>query len=124
MNKFTARMREKRLTPSIQESGLVYRSEIADIQSYQLTKFNRLWADFQKNVPYYQKLVQSGSVPPEIRCWNDFAKIPILSRSSIQEDVEKYIDHLQEIVGWSTTGGSTEPFSGAIRIIGEPFGDA
>ena len=107
MKTIPARIREKRLAPSIQEFGLVYKSGIADVQSYQLDKFNRLWTNIQRNIPYYQELVQSGFVPTEVRNWHDFAKFPIQTRASIQEDVTRFIDHSQEIAGWSVTGGST-----------------
>ena len=107
MNTVTGRLREKRLAPLIRERSRAYESVAADIQSYQLTVLNRLWANIQVEVPYYKKLLQSGTVPTEITCWDDFASFPILTRSSLQEDAAGYVDRSQKIVGWSVTGGST-----------------
>jgi phenylacetate-CoA ligase len=66
-----------------------------------------LWTDIQRNVSHYKRLVQSEGAPTEVKCWNDFVNIPILTRSLLQDDVNKYIDHTKKIIGWSTTGGST-----------------
>lgn len=107
MKPLVARIRQKRLAPVIQASKLVYQSATDSIQGYQLETFGGLWADIQRNVPHYQGLVQSGAAPAEIRDWDDFARLPILTRSSIQNDVARLIDRSQKIVGWSTTGGST-----------------
>ena len=101
-------IREKQLNPVIQNRGLVYESEIRNnVQNYQLAKFNRLWADIQRHIPYYQGMVRDGIVRGEINSWEDFTRFPILSRISIQKDVTKYIDHSHRIAGWSVTGGST-----------------
>lgn len=107
MKTITAKVREYKLNPILQNHKLVYETHCFNICNYQLSKFNRLWTDLQRNIPYYQQLVQNGSVPAEIICWDDFANFPNLTRASIQEDVTKFIDYSQEIAGWATTGGST-----------------
>jgi phenylacetate-CoA ligase len=100
-------IREKKLIPVLRDCSHIYKAGIVDIQSYQLNKFNRLWSDIQKNVPYYQDLVRSGAVPTTINSWDNFTKIPVLTRSAIQENDTRFIDLSQKLVGWSTTGGST-----------------
>ncbi len=107
MKTIAAKIREKQLAPYIENINLIYRSGIIDIQGYQLTKFNQLWTDIQKNVPYYRELVRAGLAPTEVKCWDDFSRFPILTRASIQKDNTNYIDHSHEIAGWSVTGGST-----------------
>lgn len=107
MKTLPSRIREQRLAPAIRNHARVYEAGIADIQSYQLTRFNDLWVDIQRNIPFYRKLVQDGIVPTEIKHWGDFACFPILTRASVQEDTNQYIDPTGVIAGWTTTGGST-----------------
>lgn len=107
MKTIPARIRERRLSQAIREHGFVYQSGVADIQSHQLRKFNRLWVDIQRNVPYFRELVQGSTLPSTITDWDDFARLPCLTRPSFQVDATKFIDPSQNIVGWSTTGGST-----------------
>lgn len=107
MKTIVAKVREKRLAPIIQNHAHIYESEITDIQGYQLTKFNVLWLNIQRNIPFYKRLVEKSIVPHEIKGWDDFACFPVLTRESIQNDHTQYIDPSREIVGWTTTGGST-----------------
>jgi phenylacetate-coenzyme A ligase PaaK-like adenylate-forming protein len=102
-----AKIRKSQLRSSVEACGRIYRSEVADIQGYQLEKLNALWHDIQRNVPYYRELVRSNFLPSELQGWTDFEKFPVLTRTSLQEDATRYIDTSQKIVGWTTTGGST-----------------
>jgi len=107
MKTIAARIREQQLAPAVQAARSVYESGITDIQSYQLAKFNTLWADIQRKVPHYQHLVQAGTVPATVTHWDDLARFPVLTRAAIQDDVARYTDPTHEIGGWAVTGGST-----------------
>lgn len=107
MKTIASRIREKQFAPIIRDSNIVYQSEIANIEEYQLIKFNQLWIEIQKNIQYYHELVSTGAIPMEIKCWDDFANFPVLTRETIQKGVENYIDPSHKITGWSVTGGST-----------------
>lgn len=112
MRTISARIREELLDPLVEKSRLIYDAPNADIPRHQLNRFNALWFWIQRNVPYYRDLVQDGIVPSEINSVDDFERLPILTRTAMQEDVKRYIDNSHKITKWSTTGGSTgTPFS-------------
>lgn len=81
--------------------------KVEDISHYQLTQFNNLWLDIQKNVPYYKEQVERGILPNKITSFTDFAKLPIVSRDFVSENMNDFTDSSKEPDSWGSTGGST-----------------
>ena len=101
-------IRDWQLRSVVRNAGRVY-SDFAPekIPSYQLEKFNQLWVGIRRQVPFYRKLVAEGFAPSEGLTWEDFVRLPKLSRIEIQRDVSPYLDDTKPIANWSVTGGST-----------------
>lgn len=96
------------MRPKVNEQIQFYNStEISEISDYQLTKFNKLWQNIQKNVPYYRQLIAKGEIPTTIKSWEDFNQLPIVDRAFVKKNIEEFTDNTREPDSWVTTGGST-----------------
>jgi len=51
----------------------------------QLRLLQDVWRDCVVDVPYYERLVRDGRAPREIRGWDDFHAIPVLTRAILQK---------------------------------------
>lgn len=96
------------MEPKLNEKIIFYSNmDIKDISDYQLSKFNEIWQQIQKKVPYYQQLVYKNEVPINIKNWDDFNRIPIINRSFAKKNINLLSDQSRAPDSWVTTGGST-----------------
>ncbi len=67
-----------------------------------------------KNVPYYRETWKNADIHPEdIRTWNDFESLPMLTRTLIQENSQKLISRERDSVplhSGMTSGSTSIPF--------------
>jgi len=103
-----AYLRNKKMKPKVTEELNFYNSyEEHEIIKYQLKKFNSRWKNIQKEIPYYQELVNKGIVPKSIESASDFQQIPILDRPFARNNIDKLINTRKSPDSWVSTGGST-----------------
>jgi len=80
------------------------------IREYQFSKLKRLLDHACLHVPYYQKLfAQIGATTKDIKNFEDFKKIPILTKDTIRQNFNSLIAtniSKQELIA-NSTGGST-----------------
>src|SRR5699024_1015606 len=101
-------IRERSMKPKVNNELDFYNNIGVDkISEYQLDKFNQLWQSIQTNVSYYNKLATRNNVPREIRNFEDFKELPIVDRSYVRENIEKFTDDSKQPDSLITTGGST-----------------
>lgn len=108
MDRLASRIREMLLALRIDEVRELHQSvDVEDIQRYQLAKIDSLWWSIQRHVPYYSELRDRGILPSRISSWDDFKRLPILTRQAIQEETASRIDRSRPISWFAVTGGST-----------------
>lgn len=101
-------LRDKKIKPLLSTEKKLYNGKNNQkISKYQLNKFNKLWKEIQKNVPYYNKLVKTSELPKKIKKWEDFMELPIGDRSFMRENVKEFSDTKKKPDRWINTGGST-----------------
>ena len=80
------------------------------LEEYQLSQLSKLLEHAYKNVPYYRRVFdERGLKPKDIQDFNDFRKLPFLTREIIGDNLDdlkarNYSPHKFEYV---TTSGST-----------------
>jgi phenylacetate-CoA ligase len=85
------------------------------IREYQFNKLKKLLNHSYENVPYYRRIFEEiGAEPKDIRNFNDFKRIPILTKEIIRNDFNRLIaknisEH--ELIPNSTGGSTGEPLS-------------
>lgn len=100
--------RAKKTKRLVKKEAKVYNGMANEKKSeYQLKKFNNLWKKTYKDIPYYNKLVESNKLPKTINTWEDFSKLPIIDRTYIRENISKFINETKKADRWLSTGGST-----------------
>lgn len=105
---FLSFIRDKKIKPIISTERKLYNGTKGDKKAdYQLKKFNKLWANIQKNVPYYRNLVKQNTLPKKIKTWEDFSLLPIADRSYMKMNVKEFSDTSRKPDKWISTGGST-----------------
>jgi len=67
----------------------------------------RSWADAVADIPYYASLAASGAAPAEIHTWDDFQRIPPLTRQVLQHRPAEFIRRSGPPASLMTTAGST-----------------
>lgn len=103
-----AKIRNQRIKPKVKKLKSIYKNtEKEKINDYQIVQFNKLWQDIQKNISYYNELVEKEIVPKKISTYDDFLQIPILDRVEARKNIEYYSDRTKSADSWVTTGGST-----------------
>jgi phenylacetate-CoA ligase len=77
------------------------------LRDYQWRRLRDLLEHAWQNVPYYRQNL--GAEPGDIRDWDDFRRLPTLSKHDLQEHGERLIatDVAPERRAYATTGGST-----------------
>jgi len=78
-----------------------------EIAALQLQKVAAAWEDCVKDIPYYQKLVASGSAPKAIRSWDEFRQIPILEKAYFRKNQADFIRVSGPPHHFMQTAGST-----------------
>lgn len=79
----------------------------ADLPYIQLQKIKEVWYDAVSDIPYYGRLVAEGLAPAKISSWEDFFRIPELTREILQDQKEEFIRRSGPPDLWRMTGGST-----------------
>lgn len=83
------------------------------IREYQLGKLKRLLNHAYLHVPYYRKLFrETGMAPADVRSFQDFKQIPILTKNIIRENINSLIAtnmSKEELLPNSTGGSTGEP---------------
>jgi phenylacetate-coenzyme A ligase PaaK-like adenylate-forming protein len=67
----------------------------------------RSWTDAVADVPYYASLVAAGEAPAHIATWDDFRRIPPLTREILQRRQAEFIRRSAPPPSTVTTAGST-----------------
>jgi phenylacetate-CoA ligase len=76
-------------------------------QSRQLAVLQHVWADACADLPHYRNLVAKDRAPKQLRSWDDVRSIPILTRSTLQEQPDQFIRRSRPPLNSMTTAGST-----------------
>ncbi len=78
------------------------------IRHWQLAKLNTQWPSICRHVPYFRQLQQDHQIPDRFDDWHAFQEtVPILDRSTIQNESARLHNQTQSATQWRTTGGST-----------------
>ncbi|MEQ1841602.1 MAG: hypothetical protein ABL994_14435, partial [Verrucomicrobiales bacterium] len=78
-----------------------------EIPNLQLDLIAKAWADAISDIPYYEDLVAKGISPAAIDTWEDFHRIPILTRQVIQSRPDDFIRRSRPPDSFMKTAGST-----------------
>jgi phenylacetate-CoA ligase len=81
-----------------------------ELNDYQWTKVQNLLNHVFDNVPYYKELLNSmGANPGDFKKWDDFKKIPLLTKDIVRERQKDFIPRNinYKKLKYYTTGGST-----------------
>lgn len=74
---------------------------------HQLDAVARSWADATREIPYYAELVTSGRAPKEIRSWEEFRQVPVLTRQALQDRPDAFLRRSGPPDSFMKTAGST-----------------
>jgi len=72
-----------------------------------ITGVRTSWADAVSEIPYYSSLVASGQAPSQIENWDDFLRIPPLTREILQRRRSEFTRRTGPPPSLVTTAGST-----------------
>ncbi len=78
-----------------------------EIEEIQLQRLQEVWKDCVVDVPYYRDLVKNKMAPSQILSWEDFQKIPELTRNILQERPHDFVRISSSPDLMRMTGGST-----------------
>lgn len=78
-----------------------------DIPRLQLDLIAKAWTDAITDIPYYEGLVADGVSPSEISTWDDFHRIPVLTRQVLQSRPDDFIRKSRPPDSFMKTAGST-----------------
>ncbi|MFC1712121.1 phenylacetate--CoA ligase family protein [Candidatus Poribacteria bacterium] len=91
----------------LSESQWFSTQELLNLQEEKTLKF----IEYAYNhIPYYRELFQQNDlVPSDIRCLNDIRKIPILTKETVRQDLERLFseDFGKKDLIWAHTSGTT-----------------
>jgi phenylacetate-CoA ligase len=83
------------------------RASPADIPRLQMELIAKAWAEAITDIPYYEDLVVKGISPRSIRNWEDFRRIPVLTRQALQSSPDDFIRRSRQPDSFMKTAGST-----------------
>jgi phenylacetate-CoA ligase len=93
---------------------------------HQLACVKKIWADVITDIPYYSDLVAAGEAPAAINTWDDFRRIPVLTRQHLQSKPELFFRRSRRPQGFVMTAGSTgvplclgadQPYRDLMRVV-------
>jgi len=96
-----------RMMAEAQTNQYLSRDALRDIQFKKLTD---LLDHTYNTVPFYKKsFKQAGVTPEDIRTWDDYKKVPILTKNQIRDDPDQFLSTLppSAMVSKISTSGST-----------------
>jgi len=97
----------------LQRSAL-YRSIFSreEIETFQCDRFNQIWEDAYKNIPFYGKWKTDHDLPGAIRSLSELSKWPVITKKEFQTSTGMLSRHGVKPAGQFLTGGSTgEPLA-------------
>lgn len=74
---------------------------------WQLDTLRKSWADATVEIPYYAELVASGRAPQDIRSWDEFRQLPVLTRQALQDQPDAFLRRSRPPDSFMKTAGST-----------------
>jgi len=78
------------------------------IEEYQLARINDMWKAARTNVPYYQNLSNSHSLPRQFASLGEFSqRMPLLEKSVLRGDRSQMVSTNPGKGSWYRTGGTT-----------------
>ena len=80
-----------------------------DIQEYQVSRFNEIWSNAYKNIPFYKNWKDKYELPDVIENISDIKNFPVLTKKDIQDNYELIISHLPRCKTVSTGGSTGKP---------------
>ena len=90
------------------QDGYDSKMDSTSVATWQLERFNALWSEWRKYVPYYSALVEEFRLPVKFRSWEEFRDIfPVMNRGHVQAAGERLHDQRFPADYWRKTGGST-----------------
>ena len=95
----------------LEDKKNIYKSitDKEDIYNYQLNKFNKMWQNAYKNIPFYKMWKEKYNLPNKIDNLDELIKFPILTKKDIQENFNLIFEHLKDFTVVSTGGSTGEP---------------
>jgi len=95
-----------RMMAEAQTNQYLSRDALRDIQFKKLTS---LLDQTYNTVPFYKNsFKQAGVMPEDIRTWDDYKKVPILTKNQIRDDPDQFLSTLPRTrVSKLSTSGST-----------------
>lgn len=73
----------------------------------QLAAWQAQWAEATREIPYYRSLVRTGAAPRAIESWADVRRVPVLTRSILQDRAGEFIRDSGPPQSFMKTAGST-----------------
>lgn len=91
----------------ISMAGLYFAMDkVSSIETYQVEKFNEIWADAIANIPFYTEWRKKHNLPAKISSLKELMAWPVLTKLELTEDPEKmYRNYPPD--GHTITSGST-----------------
>ncbi|WP_339386211.1 hypothetical protein [Vibrio caribbeanicus] len=84
-------------------------TDSSDIQNYQINRFNEVWSNAYKNIPFYQMWKEKHLLPDSIDSIADISLFPPLTKADIQDNYELIMSNLTDYQLVSTGGSTGEP---------------
>lgn len=78
-----------------------------DIETRQVEKFNRIWADAVNHIPFYKDWRRNYNLPDKISQLNELTSWPILTKSDLRDEKRFIRDNIPRPDRCIMTGGST-----------------
>lgn len=103
-------VRKVRLSSAIEDRSSDCRKTLKDEDrlEWQLDRFNKLWQQTIKSVPYYAKLVRDKNLPYKFSSWQEFIEnVPITKKEIVDKRRAEMTDRSRKPDFWRTTGGTT-----------------
>lgn len=74
----------------------------------QLEKFNNLWNNSIRNIPFYANLIKQKKLPQRFSSWDEFMeKMPVITKQLVQKYSLIMSDQTRKADFWRMTGGTT-----------------
>lgn len=78
------------------------------IEEFQLRRLNALWEHAIRHVPYYRSLSAERELPPRFATLEEFrALVPLLPRTAVRSQEQRFLSEVPARGSWHRTGGST-----------------
>ena len=85
----------------------LHQQRSAGVEETQLDAIARQWEIATADIPYYQRLVREGKAPSQIKSWEDFKQVPVLTRQDLQSYPDQFLRRSTPPDGFMKTAGST-----------------